>query len=103
MSSRTPSNTRTLVIVLLVFAVLTALGCALIPWFRPSGIDNCKACSYFVPDQSSGNGLSRFGRPLLFFKEETMLEVTSAATEQIQAYFNGKEVSPIRVFLDEGG
>lgn len=32
-----------------------------------------------------------------------MLEVTNAATEQIQAYFNGKEVSPIRIFLNEGG
>jgi len=32
-----------------------------------------------------------------------MLEVTAAATEQIQAYFRGKEVSPIRIFLNEGG
>jgi len=32
-----------------------------------------------------------------------MLEVTAAATEQIQAYFQGKEVSPIRIFLNEGG
>ena len=32
-----------------------------------------------------------------------MVEVTPAATEQIQAYFQGKEVSPIRIFLNEGG
>lgn len=32
-----------------------------------------------------------------------MLEVTDAATEQIAEYFKGKEVSPIRVFLNEGG
>jgi hypothetical protein len=37
------------------------------------------------------------------YKEETMVEVTPAATEQIQAYFRGKEVSPIRIFLNEGG
>jgi hypothetical protein len=41
---------------------------------------------------------------LLFsFKEADMLEVTNAATEQIAAYFRGKEVSPIRIFLNEGG
>ena len=32
-----------------------------------------------------------------------MLEVTDAATEQITEYFRGKEVSPIRIFLNEGG
>lgn len=36
-------------------------------------------------------------------KEEIMVEVTPAATEQIQAYFRGKEASPIRIFLNEGG
>jgi hypothetical protein len=36
-------------------------------------------------------------------KEEIMVEVTPAATEQIQAYFRGKEVTPIRIFLNEGG
>ncbi len=36
-------------------------------------------------------------------KEVNMLEVTPAATEQIAAYFNGKEVKPIRIFLNEGG
>ncbi len=32
-----------------------------------------------------------------------MLEVTSAATQQIAEYFKDKEVLPIRVFLNEGG
>jgi len=32
-----------------------------------------------------------------------MLEVTDAATEQINEYFKGKEASPIRIFLNEGG
>jgi hypothetical protein len=32
-----------------------------------------------------------------------MFEVTSAATEQIAAYFNDKEVRPVRIFLNEGG
>ncbi len=32
-----------------------------------------------------------------------MIEVTTAATEQIAVYFNDKEVRPIRIFLNEGG
>jgi hypothetical protein len=32
-----------------------------------------------------------------------MIEVTPAATEQVAEYFKGKEVSPIRVFLNSGG
>jgi len=32
-----------------------------------------------------------------------MVEVTKSATEQIAEYFNGKEVSPIRIFLNAGG
>jgi hypothetical protein len=36
-------------------------------------------------------------------KEDIMLVVTPAATEQIAAYFKGKEVRPIRIFLNEGG
>ena len=32
-----------------------------------------------------------------------MIEVTESATKQIAEYFNGKEVSPIRIFLNEGG
>jgi Fe-S cluster assembly iron-binding protein IscA len=32
-----------------------------------------------------------------------MFEVTQSASEQIAAYFEGKEVKPIRVFLNEGG
>jgi len=36
-------------------------------------------------------------------KEDIMVEVTPAATQQIAEYFKGKEVSPIRIFLNEGG
>jgi len=32
-----------------------------------------------------------------------MIEVTESATKQIAEYFSGKEVSPIRIFLNEGG
>jgi Fe-S cluster assembly iron-binding protein IscA len=32
-----------------------------------------------------------------------MIEVTKSATEQIAEYFKGKEVSPIRIFLNAGG
>lgn len=32
-----------------------------------------------------------------------MFEVTPAATQQIADYFKGKEVRPIRIFLNEGG
>ena len=32
-----------------------------------------------------------------------MLEVTPAASEQIAAYFKGRDVRPIRIFLNEGG
>jgi hypothetical protein len=36
-------------------------------------------------------------------KEKQMLEVTSAAIEQIGGYFTNREPEPIRVFLNEGG
>jgi len=32
-----------------------------------------------------------------------MIEVTDSATQQVAEYFKGKEVKPIRVFLNEGG
>jgi hypothetical protein len=32
-----------------------------------------------------------------------MVEVTQAAIQQIVEYFKGKEVKPIRIFLNEGG
>jgi hypothetical protein len=32
-----------------------------------------------------------------------MVEVTEVATKQIAEYFEGKEVSPIRIFLNSGG
>jgi hypothetical protein len=32
-----------------------------------------------------------------------MVEVTPSAKEQISEYFKGKDVTPIRIFLNEGG
>ena len=32
-----------------------------------------------------------------------MVEVTVSATEQISEYFKGKDIQPVRVFLNEGG
>jgi hypothetical protein len=32
-----------------------------------------------------------------------MFEVTQAATQQIAEYFKGKEIQPVRIFLNEGG
>ena len=32
-----------------------------------------------------------------------MVEVTSAATTQIAEYFKGREISPVRIFLNDGG
>jgi len=32
-----------------------------------------------------------------------MIDVTPAATEQVAEYFKGKQVSPIRIFLNSGG
>ena len=39
------------------------------------------------------------------YKEDKniMVEVTEEATKQIQEYFNGKEVAPIRIFLNAEG
>jgi len=36
-------------------------------------------------------------------KGGVMIEVTPSATAQIAEYFKGKEISPIRIFLNEGG
>ena len=38
-----------------------------------------------------------------FLKETIMLEVTPLAIEQIAEYFKGKDIVPVRVFLNEGG
>ena len=32
-----------------------------------------------------------------------MVEVTQAAQEQVAAYFDGKEIKPVRIFLNSGG
>jgi len=32
-----------------------------------------------------------------------MVEVTTEATEQVTEFFKGREVKPIRIFLNDGG
>lgn len=32
-----------------------------------------------------------------------MLEVTPSATQQLKEYFAGRDIEPIRIFLNEGG
>jgi Fe-S cluster assembly iron-binding protein IscA len=32
-----------------------------------------------------------------------MIEVTESATSQIAEYFKGKDVTPVRIFLNDGG
>jgi Fe-S cluster assembly iron-binding protein IscA len=32
-----------------------------------------------------------------------MIEVTKSASNQIAEYFKGKQISPVRIFLNEGG
>ncbi len=36
-------------------------------------------------------------------QEDVMVEITQEATQQIAEYFKGRDVSPIRIFLNEGG
>jgi hypothetical protein len=47
--------------------------------------------------------LSPIRQAIYLKKENTMVEVTEAATKQIAEYFKGKEVAPIRIFLNSGG
>jgi len=55
--------------------------------------------------QSQDGLAARWLKPAALFlsRRHAMLEVTPAATEQIAEYFKGKEVKPIRIFLNEGG
>jgi len=32
-----------------------------------------------------------------------MVEITNTATTQIAEYFKGREISPVRIFLNNGG
>ena len=36
-------------------------------------------------------------------RRKRMIEVTPSATQQVAEYFKGKEVTPIRIFLNSGG
>lgn len=69
------------------------------------GIDKFNGHGYVGHAQSGfavcgpSNAPGRF----FYFKEGIMLEVTQPAVQQIAEYFKGKEVKPIRIFLNEGG
>jgi hypothetical protein len=39
----------------------------------------------------------------LIDKEDTMLQISAAATAQLAEYFKDRDVSPVRIFLNEGG
>lgn len=57
-----------------------------------------------MPKQGLRFAVRRTPRADFFiFKEGIMLEVTQPAVQQIAEYFKGKEVKPIRIFLNEGG
>jgi hypothetical protein len=47
--------------------------------------------------------LSSVRQAIYLKKENIMFEVTESATKQIAEYFKGKEVTPIRIFLNSGG
>jgi hypothetical protein len=47
--------------------------------------------------------LSPIRQEIYLKKENIMVEVTESATKQIAEYFKGKEVAPIRIFLNSGG
>jgi hypothetical protein len=49
------------------------------------------------------SGPEPFMTDFFISKEGIMLEVTQPAVQQIAEYFKGKEVKPIRIFLNEGG
>ncbi len=36
-------------------------------------------------------------------KEDIVFEITEAASKQLTEFFQGKEITPIRIFLNEGG
>jgi Fe-S cluster assembly iron-binding protein IscA len=42
---------------------------------------------------------------LLIFmsKEDVMVEISEAASQQIAEYFKDRDIVPIRIFLNEGG
>ena len=36
-------------------------------------------------------------------KEALMVEVTAEATKQVSEFFKGRDVKPIRIFMNDGG
>ena len=59
-------------------------------------IDKFDFRAYFIVNFS-------LGAEVLKKKETIMVEVTESATKQIAEYFKGKDVTPIRIFLNSGG
>jgi hypothetical protein len=63
-----------------------------LPSFRAFGLTKRNSMTTVTPIQIM--------RPV---KEDIMVQITESASKQIAEYFKGKEVSPIRIFLNEGG
>lgn len=59
--------------------------------------------SFMVGTNCATLALYNHEADISFFKEGIMLEVTPSAVQQIAEYFKGKQVKPIRIFLNEGG
>jgi hypothetical protein len=59
--------------------------------------------SFMVETNCAPLALNKHEADIFNFKEDNMLEVTPSAVQQIAEYFKGKEVKPIRIFLNEGG
>ena len=65
-------------------------------------VDKSDRHTYIVTTVKNGTACEAFAGHFTT-KEAIMVEVTAAATQQIAEYFKGKEVTPIRIFLNEGG
>jgi len=48
-------------------------------------------------------GLPERAGQFIYYKEDSMLEVSAAATAQLAEYFKDREISPVRIFLNDGG
>lgn len=65
-------------------------------------IDKSKRHTYIGLSMENGTACEPL-QAIVINKEDIMVEVTAAATQQIAEYFKGKEAAPIRIFLNEGG
>ena len=66
-----------------------------------TGNSNHKATKYLI--RNLRKNINDFIYFLNISRRNIMVEITPSATQQIAEYFKGKDVSPIRIFLNEGG